>query len=138
MLGFYAIRKMLQAFNPPSVLEEPPTIHVIAFPRNCFRVPPSEIFWPEVAEAFDLAKPRAETLNLEDACNQIIHSHYFSLWLAPNRTLRGIFVCSDKLREDRIFRLDLEKIISLFDTIAESSREIAPMKFAPEANRVTM
>jgi len=138
MLGFYAIRKMLHAFNPPPALEKPPALHVIAFPRNRSWVPPSDIFWPEVTEAFDLAKPSAETLNLEYACNQIIHSHYFSLWLAPDRKLHGIFVCSDKLTEDKIFRLDLDRIISLFETIADSSRKVVPLKFAPETNRVTM
>lgn len=139
MLGFYSIRKTLHSFNPPPDLETPPALHLTAFPRNrSQRVPPADLFWPDVGEAFDLDKPSSCTLPLEYACNQFIHSVYFSLWLAPDRKLCGIFVCSDKEKEKRIFRFDLDQIINLFDTIAGSSRKIVPMKFAPETNRVTM
>jgi len=138
MIGFYAVRKMLQSFNPPPALEGSPKLRVTTFPRNSTKVPPSDMFWPEVPEAFDLTKPRGETLKLEVACNQIIHGLYFSLWFGPNRILRGIFVCSDHRWEEKIFRIELQEIIELFVNIANSDRKIVRMKFAPDRNRVMM
>jgi hypothetical protein len=135
MVGFYAIRKMLESFHP--ALKAPASVRVTAFPRNSTKLSP--ISWPEVGEAFDLTKPCRETLKLKVACNQVIRSHFFSLWLGPDRTLRGVFLCSDRLKAQKVYRLDLDTIVALFDGIVDSRLTAASLAhFYPDNNRVTM
>lgn len=135
MLGFYAIRKMLESFHP--ALKAPASLRVTAFPRNSTKL--SLISWPEVGEAFDLTRPRRETLKVKEACNQVIHSHFFSLWLGPDRILRGVFLCSDRIKNQKVYRVDLDTIIDLFEEIAASRITTASLAhFYPDNNRVSM
>lgn len=137
MLGFYAIRKMLHSAHPPAHLKPPPKVHVTVFPRNTIKLSP--LWKAEVSEAFDLTNPTIQRFDLEFVCDQIIHSFFFSLWLDTNRALRGVFVSSDKKKEQKVYRIDLSTILKLFEDIATCSPLTADFPwFYPDHNRVTM
>ena len=134
MLGFYAIRKMLESFNP--ALKSPERLRLTTFPTRRARLSP--IAFPDVAEAFDLAKPRAESMLLRHVCNEVVHSYFFSLWVGPDRALRGIFFSSDQKKNKRVCRLDIEAIVTLFEGIARSRTAVSLAHFYPEHTRVIM
>jgi hypothetical protein len=135
MLGFYSVRKLLEAFQPPPnmVLQ----LTVTTFPRNRKKLSP--ICWPEVAEAFDLDAPGTETIDLLYLCNQVIHSYFFSIWLAPDHALRGVFFSSDRYKDKKIYRMDISTTVALFEQIADSRHKFASLAhFYPDHNRVVM
>lgn len=138
MLGFYAIRKMLESFDPVPVESEGP-LSLTTFRRNRSRVSP--LAFPDVSEAFDLTGPKMVELELREVCNQIIHSHFFSLWLARDQALHGVFFCSDRNWKEgkEVYRLDIEAIVTLFERIAKSRRKYVSLRhFYPENNRIVM
>jgi hypothetical protein len=126
---------MIDAFQPtPNV---PTQVALTTFRRNKQRLSP--VSWPEVWEYFDLTKPSDENLGVRELCNQIIHSHFFSLWLGPDRALRGIFFCSDRYKDRKVYRIDISVIVELFERIASSDRRTASLvHFYPDHNRCTM
>jgi len=135
MLGFYSIRKLLEAFQPPPNMNF--QSKVTAFPRNKEKL--SLICYPEVTEAFELDKPKIETIALKDLCNQIIHSYFFSVWLGPNHELRGVFFSSDYYKDKKIYRMEILAIAALFEKIASSRRKFVSLAhFYPENNHVIM
>ena len=135
MLGCYAVRKMLHAFQPPPNM--PTDVPLTTFPHNGKKL--SRIVWPSVEDAFDLAKPGGERISLRELSNQVIHSHFFSLWLGPDRALRGIFFCSDRNKDRKVYRLHMVALVTLFEQIASSRRRAASLAHLyPDHNRVTM
>ena len=135
MLGFYSVRKLLEAFQPPPNMSLKFT--VTTFPRNKKKLSP--ICFPDVTEAFDLDTHGSEVLELRELCNQVIHSYYFSVWLDDSSTLKGVFFCSDRLKNNKVYRMDISAIVSLFEQIASSRHNIASLvHFYPDHNRVIM
>jgi hypothetical protein len=134
MLGFYAVRKIAESFGPP--LRDPSHLRVTTFRRGTGK--PSPIVFPDVLKAFDLTAPKMVSMPLRDVCNEIIHSHFFSLWLDRSRTLRGVFVASDWNKNKRICRLDIERIAILFEGIARARGPVSLTHFVPDNNRVVM
>lgn len=135
MLGFYSVRKTLEAFHPPPNMSF--DIAVATFPRNKEKLSP--ICFPDVTEAFDLNKHSSEIIELRELCNQIIHSYYFSVWLNDSSKLKGVFFCSDRLKNKKIYRIDMSVIVSLFEKIASSHHKVASfVHLYPDHNRVIM
>ena len=134
MLGFYAIRKMLESFD--RALKAPGHLRVTTFPRRKVKLSP--IVFPDVAEAFDLMRPTSVSLPTREVCHEIIHSHFFSIWVDPHRSLRGVFFASDRHRNERVCRLEMEGIVSLFESIARTRTPVRLDRFVPDNNRVIM
>ncbi len=135
MLGFYSIRKLLKAFDPPPDMN----IHfkLITFPRNKNKL--STSCFPKVSETFDLKKPNDESIKLYDLCNIVIHSYYFNIWLSTNNKLKGIFVTSDHYMDKKVYRMEISNIIELFEQIATSHRKYASgIHFSPDNNHIIM
>jgi hypothetical protein len=109
MVGFFAVRKMIDAFQPPPNM--PSQVALTTFHRNKESLSP--ICWPDVGESFELTKPCDENIPLRELCNQIIHSHFFSLWLAPDQALQGIFFCSDRYKNRKLYRISIAVIVEL-------------------------
>ena len=134
MLGFYALRKMLESFNP--AVNCPNHIKLTTFPRGPGKLSP--IVFPAVSDAFVLTKPRITSMAILDVCNEIIHSHFFSLWVDPFQALQGVFFASDRKKDERVCRLDVQKIVELFEGVARSRAPVSLSHFVQENNRVVM
>src|SRR5260370_14588070 len=76
MLGFYAIRKLMDAFQPQLPVGASTLLPLTTYPSR--GKPFLKMAWPEVAHHFDLGKPRAVQKDLRFICNQIIHSYVFT------------------------------------------------------------
>jgi hypothetical protein len=78
-------------------------------------------------------------MRLRDVCNQVIHSHFFTLWFDPDQRLQGVFFCSDRQKDVEVYRLEIAAIVKLFDDVAASRSPYASLAhFYPEHNRVVM
>ncbi len=59
----------------------------------------------DVAELYDLTKPRPDRRSLAFVCNQIIHSYVFQIWLERSGRSSSIFFSSDRRRRREAYRL---------------------------------
>lgn len=135
MLGFYSIRQLLEAFQPPPNMTF--QSKVTAFPRNQNKLSP--ICYPGVGEAFNLDKPKTETIGLRELCNQVIHSYFFSVWLGSDHRLRGVFFSSDFNKDIKVYRMDISAVAELFEKIASSRHKFVSLAHLyPDNNRVIM
>jgi len=135
MIGFYTIRKLLDAFQPMLPVKKETLFCLTAFPSLKKRI--LTLGWPEVDEYFDVAKPTTVERKLSFICNQMVHSYLFTPWFDTNGRLAGVFFSSDTQKDRELLRMDLESIITLFEQIA-TRRGRSPLKFSPEKNRFVM
>lgn len=135
MIAFYAVRKLLYAFQPMLTIEKRTTVQVTKFPYRGNRFLSLE--WPELDEHFDLRKPTQETRGIEFICNQVIHSYVFTPWFDAGDRLRGFFFVSDHEKENGVFRLEIDATIQLFERIAAEEGKWR-MRFGPEKNEHVM
>ncbi len=86
-----------------------------------------------------MSRPSWQKRSLKYLCDQVIHSYFFSTWLNPDRKLRGVFFCSDRLKDREIYRLELTTIIDLFEAVGTSRRTLGSLRhFAPDNNRLIL
>jgi len=135
MVGFYAIRRLLEAFQPMLPIERADLYQLTVFPSSNKRF--SQLIWPNVHEHFDLAKPKTDRQPLSFICNQVIHSYVFAPWSDANGRLAGIFFSSDRKKHCELFRMEIEAIIKLFEQVAMGKGKWL-LRFGPEKNRVRM
>ncbi len=141
MLGFYAIRKLMDSFQPMLPKESRSSIELQSFPSTGKGF--SELFWPTVEEHFDLSSPKIIRLETRMVCNQVIHSYVFSPWFDRSNRLEGLFFCSREEAEGkkgqpgRVFRLELQSVINLFEIVA-TRRGKWVLRAGPEKNLQVM
>jgi len=141
MLGFYAIRKLMDSFQPMLPKESRSLVDLTSFPSKGKRF--TELFWPTVEEHFDLATPKIIHLETRIVCNQVIHSYVFSPWFNRSHHLAGLFFCSreeaegKKGRRGRVFRIELQTVADLFEIVA-TKRGKWLMRAGPERNLQVM
>ncbi len=136
MLGFYSIRKMQESFDPALKLKLPGHLKLTTFPRTKKRLSP--IVFPDVADAFDLTRSTPASIPTKAVCDEVVHSHFFSIWVDSHRALRGVFFASGKYKEERVCRLGIETVVVLFESIARSRTPVSLTRFVPDNNRVVM
>ena len=132
MVGFYMVRKLIEA----NVLRDELQASSFGIKSFAFKAKNiSYIIWPDVAEKYDLPKPKDESVNLKDVANQVIHSYVFTPSFRTNGGLTGVFVSSDDRRKDvRVVWLPVELIAHMFELTASS---VSPgFRVAPERNRI--
>jgi hypothetical protein len=114
MLGFYTVRKLMQAQTlSTSTVEE--CVQVRRF-RASGRVV-HHFNWHRLPELYDLQKGTAEARPLEFVCNQVIHSYVFMLILEEDGGLRSIMVSSDNRRSKELFEIPATTITAVFERV---------------------
>ena len=114
-LGFYAIRKLLEAHKLTdgcsnqvvSVKVYPPTGKAITY-----------FNWHKSDEHFDFDSPSSAAWTLEKLCHQFVHSYIFHVLERETAGLTGFFIASDKQRPKGLIDIDACTVISVFRTVA--------------------
>ena len=130
MIGFYAIRRLSEAFQPTDL---PTSVQLLEFFPKSKKL--SILHWPSLEDHFDLSSPKRISQSLLFICHQIIHSHVFRAHFDEGGKLAGIFFCSDKEKEKRLFLMGLDTIIVLFENLAEATKGPIRLRFAPYSIR---
>jgi hypothetical protein len=113
LLGFYTIRKLLDTFKIStntrkatlSITWSPCTAAVDYMNRH------------RIDEHFDLEVSYAEQRDFVFLCNQFVHSFIFMPVISESRALDGVYVASDRLRNKRLYFVDLDQILLAFRTV---------------------
>ena len=112
MLGFYAIRKLIDAHKLSTHLVEQ-LISFSCFPSKGTRV---TLFNSScVDKHYDFGKKAELKKDLVFVCNQVIHSFVFEFEILAKGSLAGILVSSDRERCKRLFRIPVGEVIRIFE-----------------------
>jgi hypothetical protein len=118
-IGFYAIRKLFETFKVSrrrramefSMISSP-CVKSVDYTNK-----------QRIEEPFDLNIKNTEQHDLGFICNQFIHSYIFSSVWAEDQMLAGLFICSDKLKHEKLYFFDLSQALAAFRTVGNDYPE---------------
>jgi len=113
-LAFYSIRKLMEA---KKLTDKTRNLKVLMkyYPNKGKDV--HYMNWDNIEKLYDLSIQKSETRNLEFICNQVIHSYVFIINISESGLFDSIFFCSDRIRNSKIYELEVNKIQSIFRTV---------------------
>ena len=115
MIGFYAIRKLIEAKKLTDEFTETP-VQMQSYRPTGTRATRLNNHKPE--ELYDLANSEQRELSLLDLCNQVIHSYIFMPVLDECGALVAILVTSDRQRSKGLFHVEAHAIVTIFEQAA--------------------
>ncbi len=84
-------------------------------------------------DLFNLNKENQEHVKLEFLCNQIIHSYILQICFEEfHDGLIGLFFCSDKKRNKKLYYIEIDNLIELLISISQDYPTNSIKKFNPE------
>ncbi|MFF1530933.1 hypothetical protein [Cellulomonas sp. NPDC058312] len=120
MVAAYTVRKLIESFKVSDELRRR-SWRVSAFAP--VGAPPDFMTRSELSEVFDLNGPRNASLSTLELCHQIVHSYIFEpAWTWDDNTerltgLKGIFFASDRERRKVLYRVEIDTLASLIETV---------------------
>ncbi|MGV7094627.1 hypothetical protein [Desulfovibrio sp. QI0434] len=115
-IGFYSIRKLLETKKFSK------QIHSCKIPIQYFSNVKNvnHLNWHKIEELFDLDSLHNEKIKLVVLANYFIHSYIF-LPSFENDQLSGIFISSDKIRNKKVYFLNLEQLYFVFNMVGNDN-----------------
>ncbi len=128
MLGFYSIRKLIEAKKISTHIEAA-NIEVVEYPsvKNVTRMN-----WHKIQFLYDLEKPKQTGIKLINICNWFIHSYVFLIHQNEKGGLEGVYFNSDKNRNNKLFYISLKDIRLTFNYIGTNYPYESSMTFNKE------
>lgn len=130
MLGFYAIRKLIEAHKISTEIVERP-LALVAFPW--LGKPVTFMNWHRFQEKYDFQNPREIEKSLRFLCNQLVHSYVFAQFLQENGGLDAVVFNSDRTRHESLFKIPVASLISLFAEIGTNDPSSIAMVLDPRS-----
>ena len=126
MLGFYTIRKLVEAHQVPDHMVSkgmrlqscPSTGRAVTF-MNYHRF----------AELYDFSQAAVVSKDLLFVCNQVVHSYVFAPLFRPNGQLQAILFNSDRTRNRELFIATIKDVVGTFRRVGSSDPASLDMKF---------
>lgn len=116
MIGFYAIRKLIEAHAISDELRDRP-LRLQAYPWTGSRV--TFMNWDKIDQKYDLDKPVWVSKSVMWIANQFIHSFAFMAGLNPEGGLDILFN-SDRTRRDYLYSIPVDSVITLFEEVGDN------------------
>lgn len=110
-IGFYSVRKLLEA--PAKITDKTRSIS-LSLQKHANRKPVTWRNNHEIDELYDLSKSSRETRDVLFVCGRIIHSFVFTPCKAEDGGLEGAFFSSDRDKDNHLFFISIDQVISLF------------------------
>jgi hypothetical protein len=114
MLGFYAIRKLVEAHKIDDETAGQ-SVAVTAFPSTGKLV--TRISRHHWWDLYDLSDPRKTKIQLLPLCHQFVHSYVFSLAFDEKRALDSVLVSSDRERNRMLLSISIPEVIRVFKRV---------------------
>jgi hypothetical protein len=114
MIGFYSIRKLIEAKKLSSSTIENEIV-VCMYPSK--GKPITLINWHSLDRLFDLKNRQQKALKLLTLCHQFVHSYVFTPVQTEEGRLHSILFCSDHARKSALYEVELEQIVGLFEKV---------------------
>ena len=126
MLGFYSIRKLVDAHKISDEIVERP-FELSAYP---WRGKPVTFYnWHRVDEKYDLDNPSLARRSLSFVSNQLIHSYVFMPGFDEGGGLDLLFFNSDRTRHENLFSVQVQTIAELFREVGTNYPSSSRMIF---------
>jgi len=115
MIGFYAIRKLIEAKKLcDSIVGQ--SVDLVIYPSTGDI--PNLLNWHHIERFYNFEKGSNEFRNLLYVCHQIVHSYIFvPIFSESQQGLSGILFTSDRQRSDILHFASVDEIIRLFRQI---------------------
>lgn len=122
MLGFYFIRKLLEAKKLTIDVSEK-QLPVIIFPS--LGKPVTLLSWHHLDRLYDFDHPNEKKRSIQWLCNQVVHSYVFTPTFAEPSGLAGLLLNSDRTRNKALYLINIEDVISLFESVGANNANYA-------------
>jgi len=114
MLGFYAIRKLIEAKKLTiDVIQS--HLPLISFPSLGKTV--TLLNWHKFDRLYDFSHPNEQKRSLPWLCNIFVHSYIFAPAFNDQLRLQGLFFNSDFNRNKALYFVDIADVIRLFESV---------------------
>jgi hypothetical protein len=115
MMGFYAIRKLIEATKLTNKLTDTPISVRLHRSRG---KPVTRLNNHRVDELYDLDRFEQTNLLLKNLCHQFIHSYIFVPVLDESGGLSEIWIASDHQRSKALIAIRVRTIMSVFEKVS--------------------
>lgn len=112
LMGFYSVRKLLDTFKVSDSSKK--LKYELIWHNNIKRV--SYLNWHHVDELYDLKTRNSETRGVRFICDKFIHSYIF-LPVDYKSKLKGFYVTTDRLKNQKCYFVSTDIVVSIFRTI---------------------
>lgn len=126
MLGFYAVRKLIDATKVDGRIARQ-TAKVTTYPSTGKRVVRTN--WMHYWELYDLESPTSAKLPLILLCHQFVHSYVFSCEFSERKEFESVCVSSDRERNRLLYSVSVPEVIRLFEAVGNSYPNDIRMRF---------
>jgi hypothetical protein len=117
-LGCFSVRKLLHSGPKLTDSCRETRVCLTRYPNIA---PVNSRNWHLIDELYDLADGSSENRDLEFLCNRIIHSFVFLPEAGALGELAGFFFSSDRDRNSRLYRIALNELVRVFETVGRDS-----------------
>ena len=126
MIGFYSIRKLIEARKlSDSTIDK--QVSIVTYPAR--GKPIHLLNWDRIDRLYDLENGNPATIGLLPLCHRFVHSYVFVPELGEDGGLRGFFIASDRQRGESICFIDVDTVISLFELVGNDYPAQGSYKF---------
>lgn len=129
MLGFYSIRKLIEASKlSNSTFEQ--ELPLAIYPWSGKTV--TRMNWHKLDQLYDFDSSSTDSRDVLFLCHQIVHSFVFMPVFNEDGKLDAFLFTSDRHRHQRLYSMTLDQIIELFDHVGNDYPNEMQMVFNPD------
>lgn len=114
MIGFYSIRKLVEAHTVSDEIRDRP-LHLHGYPWKGSVI--TFMNWDKIDEKYDLAHPVHVTKTVSWLADQMIHSFAFLPSFDEEGRLEAVLFNPDRTRLKHLYSISVEEIIALFEEV---------------------
>lgn len=131
MLGFYSIRKLIEASKVDDKISRM-SVNLRIYPSTGKKV--TRINWIAYWELYDLANPNTTKLAIVLLCHQMIHSYVFAIQFSEQKEFESILVSSDRDKNRQAYSVSANEIINIFELVGRNYPNEIKMEFNEKKN----
>lgn len=114
MVGFYAIRKLIEAKKiSDSLVSRQIRVWKFAPTGNAVTL----LNWHHIDRLYRLENSKKSQIDLIALCHQFVHSYIFMLSFDGRKRLNGVFLTSDRGRASCLHYVEIKSIVNLFEQV---------------------
>jgi hypothetical protein len=127
MLGFYSIRKIIEARRISDSLMDR-DVKLVQFPALP-RARITRINRLSVERHYDLESPHDVGRKMEFLCNQLVHSYIFITVFGEERGVDSFLFVSDRERAKGLYSISLDQVVSIFEGVGNNYPDACQYKW---------
>jgi hypothetical protein len=134
-MGFYSVRKLFETQTKVTDAVKDTRLGISWYPNKG-----QKVTWRnnhKLDELYDFGKGGNEVRDAWFICGRIIHSFIFAPLFAEQGGIEGILFTSDTDKNKRLYSMDIEQVINLFELVGSNNPSHIAWRFDPETGEET-